>query len=77
MSGFFREVPRKIPFEDIRNEIERDGTYFLEELQGQHGYRRYRIVESHVNLYVIDEVAPEGEPFAPGDLWSIMISGRG
>ena len=77
LSTFFQGVPRRIPFEALRNEIERDGTCLLEELQRQHGYRCYRVIESHVNLYVVDEAAPVGGPFAPGDLWSIMISGRG
>lgn len=77
LSAFFQDVPRRIQFESLRDEIERDGVYFLQELQKQHGYRCYRVAESHVNLYVVDEIAPEGEPFASGDLWSIMISRRG
>ncbi|MGQ4512913.1 hypothetical protein [Streptomyces sp. DW26H14] len=77
LSACFWGFSGEIPFEALRNEIERDGTSFLEELQGQPGYQRYRVAKSHVNLYVVDEVAPGGEPFSPGDLWSIMISGRG
>lgn len=74
---YFQGFSGGIPFEALRNEIERDGTSFLEELQGQSGYQCYRVAKSHVNLYVVDEVAPEREPFSPGDLWSITISGRG
>ncbi|MEV7239396.1 hypothetical protein AB0N06_37685 [Streptomyces sp. NPDC051020] len=77
LSTYFQGISKGIPFEALRNEIERDDACLLEELQGQPGYRRYRFVKSHVNLYVVDEVAPEGESFALGDLWSIMISGRG
>lgn len=77
LCAFFQGNPRSIPFEPIRNEIERDGACLLEELQKQYGYRCYRVAESHVNLYIVDEIMSEGEPFAPGDLWSIMISGRG
>ncbi|MFJ2782273.1 MULTISPECIES: hypothetical protein [unclassified Kitasatospora] len=77
LSAYFQGLSRGIPFQALRDEIERDGTCLLEELQRQHGYRCYRVAKSHVNLYVVDEVAPKGEPLAPGDLWSIMISGRG
>ncbi|MFE1960536.1 hypothetical protein [Streptomyces sp. NPDC059479] len=77
LSAYFQGISRGISFGALRDEIEKDGTCLLEELQGQPGYRCYRVVKSHVNLYVVDEAAPEGDPFAPGDLWSIMISGRG
>lgn len=63
LSVYFQEASREVPFEALRNEIERGGTCLLEELQSQHGYRRYRVAESHVNLYVVDEAAPEGGAF--------------
>ena len=70
------EVPRTVSFEALRSEIERDCSYSLEELRRQSGYRCYRVAKSHVILFVVDEFASEGESLAPGDLWSIMISGR-
>ncbi|WDO05893.1 hypothetical protein ME763_09570 [Streptomyces murinus] len=73
---FLSGLSRTVSFEALRSEIERDGSYFLEELQGQSGYRCYRVARSHVVLFVVDEFASEGELLAPGDLWSIMISGR-
>ncbi|MFC8271383.1 hypothetical protein ACFUJR_02320 [Streptomyces sp. NPDC057271] len=76
LNAYFQGLSGGIPFDSLREEIEMGGTRLLEELQRQRGFRCYRVVESHVNLYVVDEVAP-GEPLAPGDLWSIMISGCG
>jgi hypothetical protein len=77
LDAYFQGFSGGIQFEALRNEIEQDGTSLLEDIQGQSGYRCYRVAKTHVNLYVVDEVALEGEPFSPGDLWSIMISGRG
>ncbi|MEU3981763.1 hypothetical protein AB0F77_16960 [Streptomyces sp. NPDC026672] len=69
-------LSRTVSFEALRRAIERDG-YFLEELRRQSGYRSYRVVKSHVILFVVDESAGEGELLTTGDLWSIMISGDG
>lgn len=77
LGEYFQGLSGGVSFESFRNEIERDGSHALEELEKQYGYRCYRVDESHVNLYVVDEVAPHGEHVASGDLWSIMISGRG
>ncbi|MFI6286664.1 hypothetical protein ACIBCM_18255 [Streptomyces sp. NPDC051018] len=74
VSAHFQGFSGGVPISGLREEIKKGGVRLLEELQRQHGYRRYRVVGSHVNLYVVDETAP-GEPLEPGDLWSIMISG--
>ncbi len=77
LSAHIEEFSGRVLFESLRSEIERGGTSALEEIEKQYGYRCYRVAGSHVKIYVVDEVAAEGEPFASGDLWSIMISGAG
>ncbi|MER7078942.1 hypothetical protein [Saccharopolyspora kobensis] len=65
-----------ISFSALRAEIEAGGDYSLEERGRQFGYRSYRVVNTHVILIVVDMSAGEGDLLAPGDLWSIAVSGR-
>ncbi|APU13258.1 MULTISPECIES: hypothetical protein [Actinoalloteichus] len=73
----FREVEGAVHLGPVRNEIERGGGYSLEECQSQHGYRRYRVAGSHVNLYVVAETPPGSHLLAAEDLWSVLISNKG
>lgn len=77
LSGSLEGIAERIQFEDLRGKIEDDSPCRLEESQGQRGYRCYRIGESHVLLYVVEEGLSGAGSLRAGDLWSIMISGAG
>lgn len=77
LGGKFQDFSGTVQFESVRREIEREGVVALEEVESQSGYRCYRVIEPHVGIYVVDEHLLGGDPFAPGDLWSVVISRRG
>jgi hypothetical protein len=69
------ELTNTMSFDMFRVEVERGGDCSIEELPPQTGYRCYRVKDSPAEIYVVDETYGDDENMAPGDLWSIMISG--
>jgi hypothetical protein len=75
--GSLDGIAERIVFDDLRGKVEDYFSCRLEEVQGQGGYRCYRIPEPHVLLYVVEEGLADLRSLRAGDLWSIMISGAG
>ncbi|MDX8031675.1 hypothetical protein SK803_15730 [Lentzea sp. BCCO 10_0856] len=73
----FSGFSRSIRFESLCNEVERTEIYTLAEVVKQQGYRCYRVGNSSVIIYVVDEVASDSDHFSRGDVWSVVISRRG
>jgi hypothetical protein len=48
-------IKERIAFNDLREDIEDRFSCRLEEVQEQGGYRCFRIAESHVLLYIVEE----------------------
>jgi hypothetical protein len=69
------ELSTTMSFEMFRAEVERGDDCSVEELPPQTGYRCYRVKNSPAEIYAVDETYGDDEDMAPGDLWSIMISG--
>ncbi|MEV6895416.1 hypothetical protein [Kribbella sp. NPDC051137] len=75
LKAAFVETSRTVSFVDLRVEVARKGAS-LEEGNSQSGYDSYRVEDSHVSIFVVNETSGNDFP-AVGDIWSIVVSKAG